>query len=269
MWSATTGGPFGLVERCLPGTYHPWHGTFPRSQATVGELARRPAGRMATSHPVAQRAGWIVASALCALLVSFALLGGTVGFAKASLPGDLIYPAKLASEEIQLALAVRQATRAERHLSRVALRAEEMCRSTHNGRPIYEATVVRMKQSLKASVLAAASANSDQTARLLAAIEVTTAEQLARLTAVEAVAAHDDPYGTWDTRQLLSRAHHDLQQARALARVGQADVSAFRLNTSLLAFQIGEPIETFPGRDASTGTAIPTTQPSSPIQGLE
>jgi hypothetical protein len=185
-------------------------------------------------HRVARYA----AGVLLIQLLLLGLFGSTVALASNSLPGDLIYPAKLAGEEIRLVLVRQQAARAEYHLFRATIRAEEIYRLGLAGRPIYEVTVERLNRSLQASLVAAASESIDEPGALLSTIERTAAEEAALLASVEAYLTSDS------ARRLVRLAYYGLAEAGMLAREGQADVQAFRLNVSLWTLRGREPVET-------------------------
>jgi hypothetical protein len=186
------------------------------------------------------------------LLVLFVLMGGAITLAAGSLPGDWLYPVKLAGEEVRLALLSGQAARAEYHLLRAQTRAEEVRRLVREGRPVDETTLTRLNQSLEASLLAAASARPEEIPSLLSAIEEMAAEQVALLDAVEASAA------TARTYQLLLLARSSLAWIESLARAGRADVHAFRLNATLGAFQSEWPSPLSPEANLPTATLSPT-----------
>jgi hypothetical protein len=203
-------------------------------------------------------------SAMSILFLMFGLLGGTVVLADGSLPGDPLYPAKLTGEEVHLALTVQQSSRLEYHLSRMSSRVDELCRLVLAGRPAHEATVLRMNSSLQASLLIAATAHLDETARFLVLIERTVSWQVSRLSALEESVTTDGSPAEWASRPLLERARRDLSAAQSLARLGQADVHAFRLNASPQMLQFDAALATFP---TSTPLTMPTasTQPSKTV----
>ena len=248
-----TASPTGVRRRPVNWLARPGEAWLPRVLRGHLVVLRRHL-YVLCGHPIARMA----VSALCILLVLFALLGSMVALAEDSLPGDPIYPAKLVGEEMHLVFTVKQAARAEYHVFRVTARAEEMCRLVQEGRPIYESTVARMRRSLKASLLAASLASFGETSRLFATIEEMSAEQAGRLTTVEATGMSDAPSGTWsprrawgprsvwasngtrDTSRMLGHARQGLAQAKSLAQAGQLDVHAFRLNSRLEVLQISE-----------------------------
>jgi hypothetical protein len=204
-----------------------------------------------------------VFAGLSVLVALFVLLGSSVVAAAHSLPGDWMYPAKIAGEELRLALIASPAQRAEYELSRVTLRVDELCRLSQAGQPVYGSTLARMSHSLKGSLLATAAAGFDQTPRLLAAIERETDEQAVRLAKVEGIVSVDPPgpgpaLGDADPRQLLKQARHGLSSAHALAKGGRSDVQRFRLNASFVALQVQEAMAPLPLGEGSAPLAVPT-----------
>ncbi|MGD9100242.1 MAG: DUF5667 domain-containing protein [Anaerolineae bacterium] len=199
------------------------------------------------------------------LLVLFVLVGSTVVLSADSLPGDWLYPVKLAGEEARLVLISGQAARAEYHLLRARTRAEEVRRLVQEGRSVDEITLTRLNQSLEASLLAAASARPEEVPLLLAAIEEMAAEQLAMLSAAETTAI------TARTYQLLLLARSSLIRIESLARAGRADVHTFRLNATLGVFQSEWLPPSSLETDLPTVTVTPTPTerlPDSPLASV-
>lgn len=197
----------------------------------------------------------LTVGALTALILLFALMGSTVALAADSLPGDWLYPIKLANEEIRLSLTFDPAARAEYHLVRVQTRVQEIQRLVQADRPVDDKTLGRVNRSLEASLLAAASTDPTKITPLLATIEKTAAEQTSLVATVEVASTNTHNH------QLLAQVRTNLSQARKLASVGQADLHAFRLSAKLGLLQIGgsspTPLET--GLPTATVTSTPTS----------
>jgi hypothetical protein len=193
----------------------------------------RPAGELWWYPQTRLAAGMMVA-----LVLLLTLMGSAIALAGTSLPGDLLYPAKLAGEEIQLSLTSDHTTLARYRLARAKFRAEEIESLAQAGRPIDEATLARLNRSLEAVLLSTASADRSAISHLLADIEETTAEMTAVLAGLEALA--DD--GNQRQAQMLEQARLSLLQTQQLADAGRADVYAFLLNARLGAFGIGNSV---------------------------
>jgi hypothetical protein len=125
---------------------------IPQTLALPRADQRRTAHRLfpVLRLPVLHRPAWVYAACfvllLCALLVST-----TSGYASRALPGDPFYPLKIASEQVQLALAPSPARDASLHLKFADQRFEEMTtlisaeKTDHLG-----ATVTSYRQELNA-----------------------------------------------------------------------------------------------------------------------
>jgi hypothetical protein len=101
---------------------------------------------------------------VCAVVVlTLALAGGSALLASgASLPGDMLYPVKLAVEDFRLSLTADPATRAERSMRFVGERVEEMRGLTDKGEMIPDGVVTRMEQQIDRVVIQAAAASPEQ-----------------------------------------------------------------------------------------------------------
>jgi len=203
-----------------------------------------------------------VLGAVTALVVLLVSTGGTMALAADSLPGDWLYPVKLAGEEVRLSLISDQSDRAQYHLVRAQTRAKEVQRLAEDDGSLDEVTLVRLNQSLEASLLAVASADRSDIPRLLVAIEEMAIEQAALLNTIEATVA------SAHTRQLLGLARSSLVRTGSFARAGQADVYAFCLNARLGALQIGRPSSLSPEVDLPAATAVPTATGHLPAEPL-
>lgn len=180
----------------------------------------------------------LIAGVMVALVLLLTLMESAIAMAGTSLPGDLLYPAKLAGEEIQLSLTSDQTTLARYRLARAKFRAEEIESLAQAGRPIDEATLARLNHSLEAVLLSTAAADPSAISRLLADIEETTAEMTAVLADLEAPADN----GNQRQAHMLEQARLSLQQAQQLADAGRADVYGFLLSARLGTFGIGNSV---------------------------
>jgi len=187
----------------------------------------------------------LISGAVVALVLLLTLMGSAITLAATSLPGDWLYPAKLAGEEIRLSLTSDQVTRATDRLARAKTRAQEIERLAQAGRPIDEAALVRLDHSLEAVLLTTAAADPGAISQLLADIEGMTTEMTAMLAAVEAIA--DD--GSQRQAQMLERARLSLLQTQQLAGSARLDTYAFQLSAMLGTFQIGSSAVKSPNLD--------------------
>lgn len=166
----------------------------------------------------------LVVGPLLAFVMLLALMAGMIALAADSLPGDLLYPVKLTAEELRLSFSADVSDRIQRHLSRARARSEEIQRLSEAGRPISEVTLLRMRASLEATLLAAASADVKDAPSLLAAAREVAARQEALLFQLEATAANAQQ------RRLIGQARLILSQTVSLARAGQSNPYGFHLD---------------------------------------
>lgn len=104
------------------------------------------------------------AFAICAVVI-FALAfagGGVVLASGGSLPGEMLYPIKLAVEDFRLSLTSDPVTQAERSMSFVSERVEEMRGLADKGEAIPDGVVTRMEQQIDQVVTQTAAASPDE-----------------------------------------------------------------------------------------------------------
>ena len=77
----------------------------------------------------------MVAIIVAVVLAISAVGGGTAYASQGSLPGDILYPVKLGTEQVRLVLATGDATKAELYLTFANSRVEEMTALAERGRP--------------------------------------------------------------------------------------------------------------------------------------
>lgn len=179
----------------------------------------------------------LVVSVLVALVLLFVSMGSTIALADSSLPGDWLYPFKLAGEELRLSFTFDPAARAQYRLAQAAARAEEVLGLARADLPIDEAALSRLDRSLEASLLSTASADTRETPQLLANIEGMAIEMMLWLATAQATATGDNPLQF----EMLERAYVSLAQTLWLAHDGRADLYSFRLDARLGAVKIKAP----------------------------
>lgn len=119
----------------------------------------------------AARAFRPLALSVLVLLVLTMAGGGVVWAASDSLPGDVLYPVKLAVEDFRLALIADPAAQAERSLSFVTERVEEIRGLADRGETIPDEVVTRMAEQVDRIVVEAAAVSPDQAPGLLEQLE--------------------------------------------------------------------------------------------------
>lgn len=106
-------------------------------------------------------------AAVLAVAVAIAGMGGGVVLAADTLPGDFLYPVKLLSEDVRLALTPDPAGRAELEMSFVALRVQEMAQLAQRGEEVPQAVVMRMTRQMEQVMVEIAKARPEDVPALL------------------------------------------------------------------------------------------------------
>ena len=106
-------------------------------------------------------------AAVLAVAVAIAGMGGGVVLAAETLPGDFLYPVKLLSEDVRLALTPDPAARAELEMAFVALRVQEMARLAQQGEEVPQAVVGRMTRQMEQAMVEIAQARPEDVPALL------------------------------------------------------------------------------------------------------
>lgn len=184
---------------------------------------------------------------LLAVVVGTAALGGGVVWAAGdSLPGDLLYPVKLVTEDVRLALAPAPADQVDLALWLTEERAEEVQALVAAGRRVPDETVVRMEQHIERALAQAARASDDEEmAGLLTCIAERTRTQAQVLEQVQAMASRQAQVG-------LERAVTVCRWGAETAEDGLNDPQMFRYRYRYQHRVYPEPAE---------GTPEPTNEP--------
>ena len=106
-------------------------------------------------------------AAVLAVAVAITGMGGGVVLAADTLPGDFLYPVKLLSEDVRLALTPDPAGRAELEMAFVSLRVQEMARLAQQGQEVPQAVVVRMTRQMEQAMVEIAQARPEEVPALL------------------------------------------------------------------------------------------------------
>lgn len=97
--------------------------------------------------------GWLPRWATAILVAVFVFLmagGGTVAAASDSMPGDILYPVKMATERVQIAFTFSDGGKAELHAKFAGRRAEEVARMAERGDVDWvEALTLRLDDHLR------------------------------------------------------------------------------------------------------------------------
>ena len=184
------------------------------------------ATRTATTRTAGRKIQLIFATRLIAVLLvvvvgTAALGGGVVWAAGDSLPGDLLYPVKLATEDVRLALTSAPADQVDLALQFVEERAEEVQTLVVAGRQVPDETVTRMERHIERALTQAAWASDEEITGLLTQIAGCTRTQAQVLEQVQMTAPQQAQPG-------LEHAATVCRQGAEAAEDGLNDPQAFR-----------------------------------------
>lgn len=163
----------------------------------------------------------LVAALLAIVVVTIALGGGVILAANRSMPGDWLYPVKLAAEDARLAFVRAPAGRVDLLLDLVGERTEEIKALAEAGEQLPDAVVARMEDHIEQALIQAAQVDDVEMAALLqkAAEGIRTQAQVLRN--VQAKAPQQAQAG-------LARAMVACQRGAKAAEEGMRDPQAFR-----------------------------------------
>ncbi|MGA9349172.1 MAG: DUF5667 domain-containing protein [Anaerolineae bacterium] len=140
-----------------------------------------------------QRQSLRLAQAVAALLIIVSLVSaGTLRVAAGSLPDSPLYPIKLATERVQLALTTTAASRARLHMSYSERRLEEARALLEAGKGLSEATLQAMKSENSGALTAIGQASEEERLNLLADFALLTGNQQETLEGIKAGAPPSD-----------------------------------------------------------------------------
>jgi hypothetical protein len=158
---------------------------------------------------------------LVALLGAAILGGGAVWAAQDSLPGELLYPVKSATEDVRLALASTPQRQVGLALDFVQERAQEIEALAAAGRAVPEETVSRMERHIERALTQTAGASDEEMEGLLAQVAERTRTQTQRLEQVLSQAPEQ-------TRAEFRRAVAVCRAGAEAAEAGLQDPQTFR-----------------------------------------
>jgi hypothetical protein len=165
----------------------------------------------------------MLALARGALIVVFAL-GGTAGTALAaqtSQPDDALYPVKLMTEDLQLALATNPQTDLDLLLGWIAERVDEMAAMEAEGEPIPQRTAERLQMQLEQALQLASELDDHAMVQALEQIRVTTQQQIQRMEQLRLNASQAND-------EVLQLMQQNMNQIRVTAEQGIEDPTTLR-----------------------------------------
>ena len=200
-------------------------------QALLNEAA---AMRPAVSAPAApRRNGWtfklkkegspMFAVVKLALVLALSLggVGATTVAAQGSLPNDLLYPVKLASEDARLALAGQGQPQIDLLVELASVRTREMARLAENGQDIPESVPLRLQTHLQTALQVAARLGDAQMPAALGQIHAAVQTQTQTMHQAHL-------HASAEAGEQLRLAERDMTRTRELCELGLSDPQLLR-----------------------------------------
>ena len=161
-------------------------------------------------------------SAVLAVIIGVTAVWGGVSMASAdSLPGEVLYPAKVSLENARMALALTSDDRFNLALRFADERLAEIERMTQQGQSVPDETVARMHQLLNRAMTQAARSSAEEMPAMLERIVQRTQTQVQAMERLQSRAQEKN-------RTQIANALHVCQQARERAMAGLEDPQTFR-----------------------------------------
>ena len=199
----------------------------PRDPRRAARTRARFIAQAVSARPAPRHTGWTfilfgkersMAQILVSLLLVVASLAGFTGTlyaAQDDLPGQMLYPLKTWSEDVQVALTADPARQVERLMDMAQRRVEETVALTQAGQDPPETVLQRMERHFYQAMERAAAQGDDQMVQTLARVE-------ARLRAMQQMLANAPQ------TPVRERVWTQLEAWRRLAQVGETDPARFR-----------------------------------------
>jgi hypothetical protein len=165
----------------------------------------------------------MLALARGALIVIFALAGttGTALAAQSSQPDDALYPVKLWTEDLQLALASNPQTDLELLLGWIEERVDEMAAMEAQGEPIPQQTAERLQTQLQQALQLASELDDHAMIQALEQLRITTQQQIQRMEQLRQNASQAND-------EVLQLMQQNMNQIRVTAEQGIEDPTTYR-----------------------------------------
>ena len=200
---------------------------------------------------------------LLAVVIGLSVIGGGVALAaEDSLPGDSLYPVKLAVEDARMGLVSNPETQVALALQLADERTEEIEALIAQGEPVPENVTARMEQHLQRAMRFAARAPEETMPGLLEQIAARTQTQTRILDRVRENAPEQDQTRLETTQRTCEQAHGE-------AQAGLDDPESFRLRHQERDNMPGEvaPPEPPDNGDGPQGPGGPNQDPTAEPQG--
>jgi hypothetical protein len=192
-----------------------------------------------------------IVAAVLAVVMGTAALGGGVAYAASdSLPGEPLYPVKLAAEDVRLAFSAGPAARAQLGMAFAAERVREMQQLAQRGEPIPGTVPTRMAQHMEQTMAQVTKARPEDVPALLEQVMAQTRAQKQFLEQVQAK-------GAQGSQAAFQRALESAQRAYETASAAQGDPNRYQQEYQYR----------YQGQPGPHGTATPQQQQQKQKQG--
>jgi hypothetical protein len=208
----------------------------PLADARVQAKPRRRKMRLALAYK-------IIAAVLAVVMGTAALGGGVAYAASDSLPGEPLYPVKLAAEDVRLAFSAGPAARAQLGMALAAERAREMQQLAQQGESVPGTVPTRMAQHMEQTMAQIAEAKPEDVPALLEQVMAQTRAQKQFLEQVQAK-------GAQGSQAAFQRALESARRAYETASAAQGDPNRYQ----------DEYQHRYQGQPGPHGTATPQQQ---------
>ncbi len=157
-----------------------------------------------------------------ALIITFGAAGGTVAAAQASEPGDVLYPVKIASEDLRLALTSDSEQAFELLLEYAQERFEEIDALSEEGESVPLQVTTRLQEHFQQALQEASNFDDENLAQAMERIAVMTQQQ-------SRVLEQKQSQDAGNAEDALQQAEQIVSRIRAAAEEGLDDPITFRL----------------------------------------
>ncbi len=157
-----------------------------------------------------------------ALTMAFGATGGTVAVAKASEPGEILYPIKIASEDVRLALTSDSEKAFDLLLGFAQERLEEIDALSEEGESIPSQVTNRLQEHFEQALRCASNFDDENLALAMERLSVMTQQQTRVIQQMQSQDAGNADGALQQTEQIMS-------QIRQAAEEGLEDPTTFRL----------------------------------------
>jgi hypothetical protein len=177
--------------------------------STETNVNTKPTGRRKMNLMLAYK----VLAVVMAMVMAVAGMGGSVVLAADSLPGDLLYPVKLISEDVSLALTPDPSDRARLSLDYAAERVSEMERLSRQGEDVPDSVLDRMARQMSQAMVEIARSRPEEVPALLQRVTERARTYQETLEQTQSTVRQETQTQLHEAAQLMERACQEAETA--------------------------------------------------------